>query len=130
MLHLEVRRLLEGRRSLEGGPYFNVHTQSLLEEIRYIKCELLRTCFSRILAADIAQKYSPEHMHAFACIWLLILHGRIQFLKESWVVATESFSIELIEVIVHKCSKKGIFEILEELIRKHPQRNTTSDDRV
>ena len=42
----------------------------------------------------------------------------------------ESFSIELIEAIVHKCSKKGVLEILEELTRKHPHRNTTSDNRV
>ena len=41
--------------------------------------------------------------------WLLILHARIQSLKESGVVAMESFSIELIEVIVHKCSKKRGF---------------------
>ena len=35
------------------------------------------------------------------------------------------FSIELIEAIVHNCSKKRVFEILEELIRKHPQWNKT-----
>ena len=51
-------------------------------------------------------------------------------MKESRVVDMESFSIELIEAIVHKCSKKGVFEILKELIRKHPQWNTTSDNRV
>ena len=50
-------------------------------------------------------------------------------MKESRIVAMESFSNQLIEVIVHKCSKKNVFEILEELIKKHPQRNTTSDDR-
>ena len=33
----------------------------------------------------------------------------------------ESFSIEVIEVIVYKCSTNGVFEILEELIKKHPQ---------
>ena len=58
---------------------------------------------------------------SFVCTWLLILHARIQSLKKSGVVAVESFSIELIEVIIHKCSKKRFFEILEELIRKHPQ---------
>ena len=42
----------------------------------------------------------------------------------------ESFSFELIEAIVRKCSKKGGFEILEELIRKHSQWNTTSDNRM
>ena len=41
----------------------------------------------------------------------------------------ESFSIEVIEVIVHKCSTNGVFEIFEELIRKHSQRKTTSDNR-
>ena len=46
----------------------------------------------------------------FVCIWLLTLHARIQFLKESRVVAMESFSIELIEAIVHKCSKKRFFQ--------------------
>ena len=61
---------------------------------------------------------------------MLILHARIQSLKKSGVVAMESFSIELIEVIIHKCSKKRFFEILEELIRKHPQQNTTSDNWV
>ena len=64
------------------------------------------------------------------CTWLLILHARIQSLKESGVVTMESFSIELIDVIVHKRSKKGVFEILEELIRKHPQQNTASVNRV
>ena len=61
---------------------------------------------------------------------MLILHARIQSLKKSGVVAMESFSIELIEVIIHKCSKKRFFEILEELIRKQPQQNTTSDNWV
>ena len=42
----------------------------------------------------------------------------------------ESFSFELIEAIVHECSKEGVFEILEELIRNHPQPNTISDNRV
>ena len=54
----------------------------------------------------------------------------MQRLKESGVVAMESFSIELIEVIVHKCSEKRCFQILEELTRQHAQRNTTSDNRV
>ena len=66
----------------------------------------------------------------FVYIWFLILHVRIQSLKEFWVVATESFWIELIEAIVYKCSKKGVFEILEELTRKHPHQNTTSDNWV
>ena len=54
----------------------------------------------------------------------------MQSLKESRVVALESFPTELIEAIVHNCSQKGVFVILEELISKHPQRNTTSDHRV
>ena len=66
----------------------------------------------------------------FVCTRLLILHARIQSLKEFGVVAMESFSIQLIEFIVHKCSKKGVFKILEELRRKHPQRNATSVNRV
>ena len=37
---------------------------------------------------------------------VLVLHARIQSLKESQVVTIESFSIELKETIVHKCSKK------------------------
>ena len=45
-------------------------------------------------------------------------------------VAMESFSIERIEVIVHNVLKRDVFEILEELIRKHQQRNTTSDNMV
>ena len=40
----------------------------------------------------------------------------MQSLKESRVVAIESFSIEVKEAIVHKYSKKGVFEILEELM--------------
>ena len=51
-------------------------------------------------------------------------------LSKSLVVAVQSFSIELIEAIVHKYSKKGVFEILEALTRNHPQRNTTSDNRM
>ena len=58
------------------------------------------------------------------------LHSRIQFLKDSLVVAMESFSIELTETIAHKCSKKGVYEMLQERIRKHPQQNTTSDNSV
>ena len=42
-------------------------------------------------------------------------------MKGSGVVAMESFSIELIEVTYRGVLKKGIFEIMEELIRKHPQ---------
>ena len=44
----------------------------------------------------------------FVCIRFLILHAKIQCLKdrnESQVVALESFSIELRETIVRKCSK-------------------------
>ena len=37
-------------------------------------------------------------------------------LKESRVVAMESFSIELKERIIGKCSKRCVFEILEELM--------------
>ena len=33
-------------------------------------------------------------------------------------------SIELKEAIVHKCSKKGVFEILEEPTRKYQHPNT------
>ena len=54
----------------------------------------------------------------------------MQSLKESRVVALESFSTELVEAIIHNCSKKGVFVILEELIRKHPQQNTASDNWV
>ena len=56
----------------------------------------------------------------FVCIWLLILHARIQSLKESWVVAMESFSIELIEAIVHKCSKKRCFRNIGGTYKKTP----------
>ena len=35
--------------------------------------------------------------------------------KRTRVAAIESFSIELKETIVHKCFKKSVFEILEEL---------------
>ena len=113
--------------------------------------ELLWTCFSRMLATDKEKKilcgtYVLQNSHfciklplvacgtflfsKFACIWLQILHARIQLLKESWVVAMESFLIEFIEAIAQTCSKKSVFEILEELIRKHPQWYTTSDKRV
>ena len=39
---------------------------------------------------------------------VLVLHARIQSLKEYQVVTIESFSIELKETIVHKCSKKSL----------------------
>ena len=45
----------------------------------------------------------------FVCTWLLILHVRMQYWKTSRVTAMESFSIELIEAIVQKCSKKRCF---------------------
>ena len=64
----------------------------------------------------------------FVCTRSLILHARIQSLKESGVVATEYFSIELLEVTVHKCSKKRCFGNIGK--RKHPQQNTNSDNRV
>ena len=54
-------------------------------------------------------------------IQLVIDHARIQSLKGSGVVAMESFSFELIEVTYRGVLKKGIFERMEELIRKHPQ---------
>ena len=59
----------------------------------------------------------------------LAAYGTFLFSKFG-MESLESFSFELIEAIVRKCSKKGGFEILEELIRNHPQRNTTSDNRM
>ena len=41
----------------------------------------------------------PFFLSKFVCIVC------IQSLKESWVAATESFLIELVEAILHKCSK-------------------------
>ena len=76
---------------------------------------MLSSCFLTILRSSL---------------YIIVLPAMIQSLKESVVVAMESFSIELIEVIVHKCSEKGVFEILEELMKKHPQQNKTSDNRV
>ena len=66
----------------------------------------------------------------FVCFWFLILHARIQSAKESRVVTKESFSNELKEAFVHKCSKKGIFKILGELTRKHLHLSTTYSNRV
>ena len=59
----------------------------------------------------------------FVCTWLLILHAMIQSLKKSRVVALEFFSIELIEVIVQKCSKKRCFS----KYWKNLQENTHSE---
>ena len=56
----------------------------------------------------------------FVFISFLILHARTQFLKESRVVAMESFSIELIEAIVHKCSKKRCFRNTGGTYKKTP----------
>ena len=50
--------------------------------------------------------------------------------KRIFVVIMESFSIELIEAIARKCSKKGILKILETLTRKYPYRNSTLGDKV
>ena len=47
----------------------------------------------------------------FVCIWLLILHARIQSLKESWAEASHTSVLE-----------KGVFKILEEPTWKHPRR--------
>ena len=47
---------------------------------------------------------------------MLILYARIQSLKEYRVVAIKFFSIELKETIMRKYSKKGVSEILEELM--------------
>ena len=80
--------------------------------------------FQEILATDkeinivqnilLVELFFSRSLYAFD--FFLILHSRIQSLKESRVVAIVSFSIELKETIVHKCSKKGAFEILEELM--------------
>ena len=106
----------------------------------YNKYELLRTCFSRILVTgketNIVQNIVLQNIHfwtklplaacgtflfsKFVCTWLLILHARIQSLKESGVVAMESFSIELIKVIVHKCSKKMCFRNIGGTYKKTP----------
>ena len=101
------------------------------------KYELLQTGFSRILATDkqiLYRTYVLQNSHfwtklplaacgtflfsKFVCTWLLILHARIQSLKESGVVAMESFSIELIEVIAQKCSKKRCFQNIEGTYKK------------
>ena len=116
----------------------------------YSKYDLLRTCFSRILATDkktniVQNIFLTEQTFlnkiTTGCLWNIsflevCIHliadfaSKVQALKESRVYTMESFSFELIEAIVHKCSKEGVFEILEELIRNHPQPNTTSDNRV
>ena len=56
----------------------------------------------------------------FVCTLLVILHARIQYLKEPQVVAMESLSIELIEAIVRKCSKKRFFGNIEGAYKKTP----------
>ena len=69
------------------------------------------------MATDSKTKYCTEHMlyrtvifdHNYhwllasklLCIWFLILHARIQSLKESQEVPEELFSSELIETIAH-----------------------------
>ena len=58
------------------------------------------------------------HFSKFVYISLLILHVRIKFLKESQEVAMKSFSIELIEAIVHKCFKKRCFRNIGGAYRK------------
>ena len=83
------------------------------------KYERLQTCYLRILATDketnivqnkclteqsflnkIATGYLWTSLFSkFVCTWLLTLHARIQPLRESRVVAIESFSIDLIDVI-------------------------------
>ena len=48
------------------------------------------------------------HSLNFLWIWFQILHAMIQSLKESWIVTMELiFSIELVEAITCKCSKKS-----------------------
>ena len=110
------------------------------------KYELLRTCFSKKLEQTKEQilyrthvlqnsRFCAKlpltacetfHFSTFVCIWCLILRARIQSLKESRVVAMESFSIELIEAIVHKCFKKVAFKILKELKKNTHTKNTIS----
>ena len=53
------------------------------------------------------------------CVLLISnIHARIQSLKESRVVTMEYISVEIIEVIVHKYSKKDVFKSLEEFPKK------------
>ena len=56
----------------------------------------------------------------FVCTWLLILHARIQSLKKSRVIAMESFSTELLEAIIHKCSRKRCFQNIGGTYKKTP----------
>ena len=94
--------------------------------------------FARILSTDkgvniVQNIYLTEQPFSnkttTGCLWnlfflkfvynsFLILHEKIQSLKESLVVAMESSSIKLIEAIVRKCPKKVLFKILDELTRK------------
>ena len=90
--------------------------------------------WSQIKEQILYRTYVPQNSHfkakltltvcefflsKFVYIQFLILYLRIQSLKEFRGVAMKSLLVELIEATVHKCSKKGVFEMLEELARKH-----------
>ena len=103
------------------------------------KYGLLRMCFSRILATDkgtnfvqilcltkqpFLSKTTTGCLQKFSFLEVsrrfLILRARIQSLKESQVVAIESFSIKLTEAIVRKCPKKRCFRNIGGTNKKAP----------
>ena len=76
------------------------------------KYELLRMC-SRKFSADKAINILTEQP-------FLILHPRVQYLKELRVVVMESFSSELKEAMVHKSSEKRCFQNIGGTYKKTP----------
>ena len=94
-------------------PILSMNNTQIKEQILHGALSLENIHFWAILALTACGTFL---FLRFICIWFQILHVRIQSLKKSHVVAVEFFSIELKETIVHKCSKKSIFKIMEELM--------------
>ena len=93
-----------------------LNTQSIYQPVYIINIYSLHL----YSGARYTKHYPTFLFSKFVCIWLLILDARIQSLKESWVVAMESFSIEHIEAILRKCSKGRYFRNIGGTCKKIP----------
>ena len=114
----------------------------------YTKYELLQRCFSRILATDketnIVQnicltEQSFLNKITTGCLWNFFFLEVSMHLIAHFTCKDTSFERILgsrYGIFLnwtyrsHRIYKKSVFEILEELIRKHPQWNTASGNRV
>ena len=91
------------KRPILSMNYFECVFQEFWPQIK--EQILYRTYFEQNYHWLLVQFVFPRSLYIF----VYILHASIQSLKESRVVAVESFSTELKKAILHTCSKKRCF---------------------